>query len=425
MKESIKIDNFGGIKSGALSLAGINVFIGKQASGKSVAAKLIFFFREQIEASLRDMAEGSSNREIITRMNLQFQRYFPESAWPSGTFSIVYSNRGKLDAQCFGHDVSFTSYTLTVERKGRTDIKVKAEPLLRQLRALFNIADEGRKQRPMSPTAKYADKDRGVLEILAAFGAHKVFGNQFFIPAGRSFFANISGSIFGLMAEGKKIDPFLVEFGAIYENLKSEESLRKKGTAQRSLKKNMAALTGAEFLSDKTDDYLLHTDGRKIPVLFCSSGQQEVLPLALALSGLAIRFPTIAAGFTYYIEEPEAHLFPTAQKTIVEMIARTFNSTSPKSQMVITTHSPYVLTSFNNLLEAGDLARNGVADSKIKQIVPKEIRIAPGELQAWEFAEGEIRELVAKDTGLIEAKSIDRVSGLIADEFERLLDLEV
>ncbi len=50
------------------------------------------------------------------------------------------------------------------------------------------------------------------------------------------------------------------------------------------------------------------------------------------------------------IEEPEAHLFPEAQKEISALIALLSNM--KQSQITITTHSPYILASINNLILA-------------------------------------------------------------------------
>ncbi|MFN7218169.1 AAA family ATPase [Microcystis sp.] len=49
------------------------------------------------------------------------------------------------------------------------------------------------------------------------------------------------------------------------------------------------------------------------------------------------------------IEEPEAHLFPIAQKHLIELLAIMVNR-NEDNQLIITTHSPYILSVFNNLL---------------------------------------------------------------------------
>jgi hypothetical protein len=41
--------------------------------------------------------------------------------------------------------------------------------------------------------------------------------SQLYIPAGRSFFANLKNSIFTFLSESNTVDPFLTAFGTFYE----------------------------------------------------------------------------------------------------------------------------------------------------------------------------------------------------------------
>ena len=52
------------------------------------------------------------------------------------------------------------------------------------------------------------------------------------------------------------------------------------------------------------------------------------------------------------LEEPEAHLYPDSQKYMAEALA-TFAHVG--SQVIVTTHSPYILGEFNNLLYAAEI----------------------------------------------------------------------
>lgn len=100
---------------------------------------------------------------------------------------------------------------------------------------------------------------------------------------------------------------------------------------------------GKEYIITKYNE--LHNE--KIPINFASSGQQEVLWL---LNQLYILMLKKEKAFVI-IEEPEAHLYPNLQNKVVEFIAYFANVN--ESSIMVTTHSPYVLTSVNALYCAG------------------------------------------------------------------------
>ena len=57
-----------------------------------------------------------------------------------------------------------------------------------------------------------------------------------------------------------------------------------------------------------------------------------------------------------FLEEPEAHLFPSTQKDIMYDLVKILNR-NKWSSIFITTHSPYILSSLNNLIAAYDVLR--------------------------------------------------------------------
>jgi len=165
--------------------------------------------------------------------------------------------------------------------------------------------------------------------------------------------------------------------------------------------------------------------GRKISVSNSSSGQQEVLPLALILRSIALSKPTKIGGQSIYIEEPEAHIFPAAQRDMVELISTVYNSSKDNLQFFITTHSPYILTAFNNLLQAGFLAANATEEKKkeIARYVPTSRFLEPNDLAVYSLADGDCHSILDLETGLIDTNIIDDVSNELAIQFDQLLDI--
>lgn len=438
MKETITIKNFGGLKNVTIPLNSINIFIGKQASGKSVTAKLIYFFRKIFEDVFDGLSEDKKQREINDDIKKRFKNYFPVESWSSGNFSIQYK---------FGKDNIFrvqektlfniSGKTIAISSDKNGNLKLDYSKIFSEFQGLQKLfiefgknkenVDFFRKQFSGNDQKGFSNLINSNPNFLAKAAFQGLAGKdiqsfcpQTFVPAGRSYFSNIQSSVFLLLARDEIIDPFVIEFGEFYERSKRTK-IAVGEEINNYIQRNFEDILGAKFVSDNKGEYLVHKDGRKVPLLFCSSGQQESLPLTILVKYLlSINKDRI---FSLYIEEPEAHLFPTAQKKIVEIISTAYNLSSKKSQMVITTHSPYILTSFNNLLQAGHLLENGANKKKLFKIVPEFEVLKPGELNAYAFENGGVTSLIDEETGLISADMLDQVSEEIAVQFEELLDL--
>jgi hypothetical protein len=182
-------------------------------------------------------------------------------------------------------------------------------------------------------------------------------------------------------------------------------------------------------------------DGRAIPLTFLSSGTQELLPLLNVLGQVAtgqrdrIIFPRpnnlpvmpreiiLSKGFIY-LEEPEANVFPDTQYKLVRLFARLSHESILDFSWVITTHSPYILTAFNNLIEAGQVARaKPELKNEVAKLIPEQYWIKEGDFKAYAIEDGVLTSIVAEDTGLVSANYLDQVSETIGVEFDELLRL--
>jgi AAA15 family ATPase/GTPase len=263
----------------------------------------------------------------------------------------------------------------------------------------------------------------------------KALGNwgkfqQIFIPAGRAFYSHLEASVFRTLESGQDMDPFLISFGAFVEASKGvlyEHRLlnksRERTEGMNAFQKMLSTVMNGDFKRVKGHDYLHYTDKRRVRLAQASSGQQEALPLLLVLG----RFMSLShfTGRSVYIEEPEAHLFPATQRKIVEFMAGTYRTRHDQMCLVITTHSPYILTAMNNLLQAGKLyssSPKAETSKKLQGIVPSSNALYPGEVKAYSLENGEAKSIICPETNLIEAEIIDNVSADISVQFDQLLE---
>ena len=153
-----------------------------------------------------------------------------------------------------------------------------------------------------------------------------------------------------------------------------------------------------------------------IPINLLSSGQQEALWIFNQLYLHMLRKDKVFL----IVEEPEAHLYPSLQKEIVDFIALFANVTG--SSAFITTHSPYVLTATNNLYYAGRLHQDKPED--VEKIMGKHKMIAPGSLTALKLSlESSPQNLIDEDEDLM-PELIDDISNEINQAYTQLFYLE-
>lgn len=412
MKERLRIENFGGLKEAEIDINAINIYIGKQASGKSVSAKLIYFFKSIFYEVFNGVSEEETKVEIDKKIIAKFEDYFPPEAWVDCNFRVIYKTE---------------DYEISVEKVKKDKLTLTYSDSLKSLISSYRKTFKNRKDSESDHSINYyrfriQAQERFEAKIREIFG-ERASNAQVFVPAGRSFFANLQSAIYPLLRGNKSIDPFLLEFGTFYGNMKTIVERRQEETKKNGIDKIISNIIGGEYLREKDKDYIVHNDNRKINVAFASSGQQETLPLSIILKALTkINFNN--DGVTVYIEEPEAHLFPSAQKNIVELIATVYNISDNKIQFFITTHSPYILTAFNNLFHAGLLIEQCKDDKLVNRIVPKSQRLNPKELSAYEMRDGKVVDIIDREFGLINAEFLDKASEDINKQFGELLEIE-
>ncbi len=419
--EKLTIENFAGIESLEIDLNNINLLLGPQASGKSISAKLMFYFKSFIGEIREGIEDEKSKREIDKEHINKFNTYFPKESWPNDDFSIKYiSNTTEI------------SITRTNGKPLKLDYSSNIKRIINTSR---NILKKEQEKFKSSKRISHYEISRSFTKKYNALISNEISKcavyNQVFIPAGRSFFSNIQSSIFSFLSSNKSLDPFLIQFGSFYESFKrfatDDIYIDDKSKIDKAFESIISNILNSDYIREKDKDYLMHSDKRKVNLSNASSGQQEILPLLIILKGL-LRITFSGEGAVLYIEEPEAHLSPTAQKMVVRLFARIFNSSKNDFQLIVTTHSPYILSSFNNLMYAGHLTRvlEPEKTKLIYDIVPRSEVVQPNNVYAYSLtSKKEIENLIDDETKLISQNILDDVSNEISIEFGKLLDLEM
>lgn len=428
MAEKLIVRNFAGIKDLEIEIKRINILIGPQASGKSVCAKLLFYFKNFVWEILSVVENEQTKRTLDSNYSKTFEEYFPPDSWGKQDFFIRYEISNV-----------FIEVSRKQDAKGRISLSY-SDFFKKELTDLRNFLKKVR-EKSSEITAKYDSFDRLYLttqilrdylvESLPESICREAAFNQLFIPAGRSFFANLQSNIFSFLSSDNALDPFLRSFGSTYESIKRADITSRVDLGERYTKDIQEEINRlidkslcGKYVNEKGKDFLDMADGRRISIANSSSGQQETLPLTIMLAALPF-LASSRVGQTVYIEEPEAHLFPSAQRNIIELIATVFNYRKEQLQFFITTHSPYVLTALNNLLQAGLLYEESSPDiqHQLEEIVSRYKSLDVSDLSAYVLMNGKCNTIVCPDTGLIDARVIDSVSDELAIEFDKLLNL--
>lgn len=125
----------------------------------------------------------------------------------------------------------------------------------------------------------------------------------------------------------------------------------------------------------------------------------------------------------FIIEEPELNLYPTTQKKLVEYLIE--KCTQGDNRLIITTHSPYILTALNNCIEASNVRKlHPESEAEVDKLVPRQYQIDYEDVMAYFVADGTAKPIMNEEYQIIDANALDDVSNELGHVFDSLLDLK-
>ena len=124
-----------------------------------------------------------------------------------------------------------------------------------------------------------------------------------------------------------------------------------------------------------------------------------------------------------YLEEPEENLFPETQRDLVNWLAETVNGERNHS-LFIATHSPYIMSAFNNLIQAGDIIEESLEKKdEVENIIGGHRAIRYDDVTAFAISDGSVHSIKDDELRLISPSELDTVSDDIANVFNQLIAL--
>lgn len=352
----IRVQNFGPLKNNTewIEVNKVTLLIGNQGSGKSTVAKLISTFT------------------------------WIEKALNRGDYTIKYFERKQKFKK------TFLSYH-------RIHNYIKADTRIEYIGNSHNFVFEN--------DVLHIEKNSETSELPQIM----------YVPAERNFLTYIE-----TFKELKVSSPSLREFRDEYKN------------AQKNIKGQYSLPIADTYLEyDRQNDILhLKGDNYKLRVSESSSGYQSFIPLYIvslnlsqsimtnieqppmseddrdrfkklivdivnnkhfteeqrrsAISAISVKFNK--SSFINIVEEPEQNLFPSSQWEALASLLQ-MNNSCDKNQLIMTTHSPYIINYLALFVKAHSIKQIANAEQlkELYKIVPQESHIQPKQLRVYEF----------------------------------------
>lgn len=202
-----------------------------------------------------------------------------------------------------------------------------------------------------------------------------------------------------------------IEFNKTYYNLCKalEEPLNKKNELKNIIEGLETILKGSIFIED--GKFYLKKQDEKFEINIVAEGLRKIGLLAYLLSNGALEKDSIL-----FWDEPESNMYPKLIDDIVQVLVLLANN---DIQIFITTHSPYIIESFNNHLKKYKIRNNIVEDESIKKIEP----LNPRDVKAYLFENSEATSIVDTELGLLDDKLLENFND-INKLYEKMRDIE-
>lgn len=385
-KEHLIIRNFGPIENVELNLKKINVFIGEQGVGKSTIAKL-YSCMQDIFLHFLILFDDNQNK-----IKAVFKRYGIQSYFLADTYIEFHTIAGFVVKYEEG------KFKISHPKYNEEQMKMFVIELLKDsLEHSFSGAG-------FSMDADFDDLPDKEKEIVVSN-----MRTSFYIPAERSLVGCVSNSLYSMIAAKIPLPKMLLEYLSFFEKAKNEYH------------EYEVPFLGLTFKVSKDDDKILIGD-KEVEFKYSSSGIQSIVPMLMVVDYC------LKQGYfsSFVLEEPEVSLFPTNQLELVRFIVSKINQEKGIDNLIITTHSPYILSILNVSILAGKIFDiKPELSNELATILKHEYHLKSSDIEVFSLGKHvngsvECESIIDSSTGLIKGNYLDAVSSIISADFNQL-----
>ena len=384
MSEKLIIRNFGPITNVDLDLRKVNVLIGDQGTGKSTVAKVLSIIKGASQLLLGKMIHKINGvelneNEITAVKNERFSTKF---------FDLLKQ-----------YDLINYISTMTYIFFENDNFICKIE----NSKTYFSLKKINESEEVIKDTSL-----------------------NYFIPAFRESYTLLRNSYPAILMANAKLPQLLNQFGQQFNNYRKELKYF-----------DLKNIIGVDYRYIDNSDLIVLESGAIITFEESSSAVNSVVPMLVVFLGVVNNMSQDTYRIYYNhncpfvtIEEPELNCYPTTQKKLVEFLIEKIKFKNKVKQiddyycnLLLTTHSPYILTSLNNLMYAYNVGKEHFEETD--KVIPSKNWLNPNDVSVYKLTGGNSENIMDEELKQIKVEEIDEISEILSKQWHEMAELNL
>ena len=248
---------------------------------------------------------------------------------------------------------------------------------------------------------------------------------NYFIPAHRESYILLRNSYPAILLANAKLPQLLNQFGQQFNNYRTELKYF-----------DLKNIIGVDYRYIDGSDLIVLESGAVISFEESSSAVNSVVPMLVVFLGIISDMSQDNYRIYYNhncpfitIEEPELNCYPETQKKLLEFLIEKIKFKDYQkpneyyANLLLTTHSPYILTSLNNLMYAYNVGKENY--EKTDKIIPSKYWLNPKDVSIFKLIDGKSESIMDEELKQIKVEEIDEISEILSNQWHQMAEFNL